>query len=73
MQKKLQAFKDHFALENKKGLADYLKDEEEKHPKAMEFEAKRYQERLKNDVDIAEKNLGTSAGRVRLRGAACGL
>ena len=57
MQKKLQAFKDHFALENKKGLADYLKDEEEKNRKAMEFEAKRYQERLKNDVDIAEKNL----------------
>jgi hypothetical protein len=57
MQKKLQAFKDHFALENKKTLADYLKDEEEKNRKEMEFEAKRYQERLKNDVDIAEKNL----------------
>ena len=57
MQKKLQAFKDHFALENKKGLADYLKDEDEKNRKAMEFEAKRYQERLKNDLDIAEKNL----------------
>ena len=39
MQKKLQAFKDHFALENKKGLADYLKDEEEKNQKAMAFEA----------------------------------
>ncbi len=57
MQKKLQAFKDHFALENKKALADYLKDEDEKHQKEMEYEAKRYQERLKNDVDIAEKNL----------------
>ena len=57
MQKKFQAFKDHFALENKKALADYLKDEEEKHQKEMEYEAKRYQERLKNDVDIAEKNL----------------
>lgn len=57
MQKKFQAFKDHFALENKKTLADYLKDEEEKHQKEMEYEAKRYQERLKNDVDIAEKNL----------------
>ena len=56
MQKKFQAFKDHFALENKKTLADYLKDEEEKHQKEMEYEAKRYQERLKNDVDIAEKN-----------------
>ena len=57
MQKKFQAFKDHFALENKKTLADYLKDEDEKHQKEMEYEAKRYQERLKNDVDIAEKNL----------------
>ena len=57
MQKKLQAFKDHFALENKKALADYLKDEDEKHQKEMEYEARRYQERLKNDVDIAEKNL----------------
>jgi hypothetical protein len=57
MQKKLQAFKDHFALENKKALADYLKDEDEKHQKEMEYEAKRYQERLKNDVDIAEKNM----------------
>ena len=57
MQKKLQAFKDHFTLENKKSLADYLKDEDEKHRKEMEYEAKRYQERLKNDVDIAEKNL----------------
>lgn len=57
MQKKLQTFKDHFALENKKGLADYLKNEDERHQKEMEYEAKRYQERLKNDGDIAEKNL----------------
>ncbi|MDR3700925.1 MAG: hypothetical protein P4L56_14865, partial [Candidatus Sulfopaludibacter sp.] len=49
-----QLAKDHFALENKKTLADYLKDEDEKHRKEMEFEAKRYQERLKNDLDIAE-------------------
>ena len=57
MQKKLQAFKDHFALENKKALADYLKDEEEAAHRLLEWEVKRYQERLKNDVDIAEKNL----------------
>ena len=57
MQKKLQAFKDHFALENKKALADYLKDEEEAAHRLLEREAKRYQERLKNDVDISEKNL----------------
>ena len=73
MQKKLQAFKDHFALENKKTLADYLKDEDEKHQKEMEYEAKRYQERLKNDVDIAEKNLDHLRDGVRLRGAAGGL
>ena len=73
MQKKFQAFKDHFALENKKTLADYLKDEEEKHQKEMEYEAKRYQERLKNDVDIAEKNLDHLRDGVRLRGAAGGL
>ena len=57
MQKKLQAFKDHFALENRKALADYLKDEDEKHQKEMEYEAKRFQDRLKNDVEISEKNL----------------
>ena len=57
MQKKLQAFKDHFALENRKALADYLKDEEEAAHRQLEWEAKRYQERLKNDVDISEKNL----------------
>ncbi len=57
MQKKLQAFKDHFALENKKSLADYLKDEDEKHAKEMAYEAKRFQDRLKNDTEIAERNL----------------
>ena len=57
MQKKLQAFKDHFALENRKALADYLKDEDEKHQKQMEYEAKRFQERLKHDVEISEREL----------------
>ncbi len=55
--KKLQAFKDHFALENKKALADYLKDEEEAAHKQLEWEAHRYQQRLQNDVEIAERNL----------------
>ena len=57
MQKKLQAFKEHFALENKKALADYLKDEEEAAHKQLEWEAQRYQQRIQNDTDIAEKNL----------------
>ena len=56
-QKKFQAFKDGFALENRKALADYIKDEEEKNQRAMAFEAQRYRERLKNDVEIAERNM----------------
>jgi hypothetical protein len=54
---KLEAFKQHFALENKKALADYLKDEEEAHQRAMEFEARRFQQRIQNDTEIAERNL----------------
>ena len=54
---KLEAFKQHFALENKKALADYLKDEEEAHQRAMEFEARRFQQRIQNDAEIAERNL----------------
>ena len=57
MQKELQAFKEHFALENKKALADYLKDEEEAAHKQLEWDAQRYQQRIQNDTDIAEKNL----------------
>jgi hypothetical protein len=57
MQKKLQAFKDHFALENKKALADYLKDEEEKNRKAMEYEAHRFQQRLAYNEEIAKQDL----------------
>ena len=57
MRQKLQAFKDHFALENKKALADYLKGEEEAAHKAMEWESTRYQQRIQNDAQIAEKNL----------------
>src|SRR5579885_2575025 len=54
---KLEAFKQHFALENKKALAEYLKDEEEAHQRAMEFEARRFQQRVQNDAEIAERNL----------------
>jgi hypothetical protein len=54
---KLEAFKQHFALENKKALADYLKDEEEAHQRAMEFEARRFQQRIQNDAEIGERNL----------------
>jgi len=54
---KLEAFKQHFAIENKKALADYLKDEEEAHQRAMEFEARRFQQRIQNDAEIAERNL----------------
>jgi len=54
---KLEASKQHFAIENKKALADYLKDEEEAHQRAMEFEARRFQQRIQNDAEIAERNL----------------
>lgn len=54
---KLEAFKQHFALENKKALAEYLKGEEEAHQRAMEFEARRFQQRIQNDAEIAERNL----------------
>jgi hypothetical protein len=54
---KLEAFKQHFAAENKKALAEYLKDEEEAHQRAMEFEARRFQQRVQNDAEIAERNL----------------
>ena len=56
-QKKLQAFKDHFALENRKALAEYLKDEEEASRKLIEYEAHRYQQRLQNDLEIASRNM----------------
>jgi hypothetical protein len=54
---KLKAFLGHAADENKKALADYLKDEDEKHQREMAYEAKRFQERLQHDTEIAEKNL----------------
>jgi hypothetical protein len=54
---KLEAFKQHFALENKKALAEYLRDEEQAHQRAMEFEARRFQQRVQNDAEIAERNL----------------
>ncbi len=57
MQKKLQAFKDHFALENRKALAEYLKDEEEAARRHLEYEAHRFQQRIANDAEIAAKNL----------------
>jgi hypothetical protein len=57
LRQKFQAFKDHFAQENKKTLADYLKDEDEKHEKEMAYEAHRFQQRLQNDAEIVERNL----------------
>jgi hypothetical protein len=54
---KLEAFKQHFALENKKALAEYLEDQEEAHQRAMELEARRFQQRIQNDAEIAERNL----------------
>jgi len=56
-QKKLQAFKDHFALENKKVIADHLKDVEEAAHREFELESQRYQKRLEHDVEIANRNL----------------
>jgi hypothetical protein len=54
---KLEAFKQHFALENRKALAEYLKNEEEAHQREMELEARRFQQRIQNDAEIAERNL----------------
>jgi hypothetical protein len=54
---KLKAFLGKTADDNKRALADYLKDEDEKHAKEMAYEAKRFQERLQHDTEIAEKNL----------------
>ncbi|HOQ48103.1 MAG TPA: hypothetical protein PK157_22545 [Bryobacteraceae bacterium] len=56
-QKKLDAFKKHFALDNKTALAEYLQDQEEVHRRQMEFEARRFQQRIQNDAEIAERNL----------------
>jgi len=57
MRQKLEAFKQHFALENRKALAEYLKDEEEAHQRDMELDARRFQQRIQNDAEIAERNL----------------
>jgi hypothetical protein len=57
MRQKLEAFKQHFALENRKALAEYLKNEEETHQRDMELEARRFQQRIQNDAEIAERNL----------------
>ncbi|MBS1853887.1 MAG: hypothetical protein JST11_00865 [Acidobacteria bacterium] len=54
---KLKAFLGKTADDNKKALADYLKDEDEKHQREMAYEAKRFQERLQHDTEIAERNL----------------
>ena len=54
---KFKAFLGKTADDNRKAIADYLKDEDEKHQKTMEYEARRFQERLKNDTEIAERNL----------------
>lgn len=57
LQKKFQAFKDHFAAENRKALADYLRDEEEAANAQLKWEATLYQERLQHEVEISERRL----------------
>ena len=73
MQKKFQAFKDHFALENKKTLADYLKDEDEKHQKEMEYEAQAIPGASEERRGYCGEEPRPSPDGVRLRGAAGGL
>ena len=57
MRLKLQAFKDHFAEENRKALADYLKDEEAAAKKQLDWEAKTYQQRLQHEVEISDRSM----------------
>lgn len=47
---KLDAFKKHFADENRKALSDYLKGEEEAGQKRMEWDARAFQKRLDFDT-----------------------
>ncbi|HZT29410.1 MAG TPA: hypothetical protein VFA33_05980 [Bryobacteraceae bacterium] len=54
---KLKAFLGKSADENKKALADYVKDQEDAAHKQMEWEAHRFQQRLQNDTEIAQRNL----------------
>jgi len=53
---KLKAFLKHTSDDNKKALADYLKEQEEAHQRQMQWEAHRFQQRLANDAEIAGKN-----------------
>jgi hypothetical protein len=55
--KKFDAFKEHVALENRKEAAEVVKQIEEEAERRNQFEAHRFQERIKNDAEIAEKNL----------------
>ncbi len=54
---KLHAFLLKTSDDNKKALADYLKDQEDAAHKQSEWEAHRFQQRLQNDTEIAQRNL----------------
>ena len=54
---KFDAFKQKFAKDNREHLAEYLKGEEEAAEKRREWESRLYQQRLQNDVDVANRNL----------------
>jgi hypothetical protein len=55
---KLHAFLLKSSDDNKKALADYRKDQEDAAHKQLEWEAHRFQQRLQNDTEIAQHNLG---------------
>ena len=68
-QKKLQAFKDHFAQENRKALADYLRGEGEAAQRTQEFETHRYQQRVQT-TPTSPAQSGPGAGVYTLRSSA---
>jgi len=53
---KLKAFLKHTSDDNRKALAEYLKEQEEAHQRQMQWKAHRLQQRLANDAEIAGKN-----------------
>lgn len=55
--KKFDAFKEHIGVEHRKEAAEIVKQIEEEAERRNQWEAKRYQDRIKNDADIAEKNI----------------
>jgi hypothetical protein len=57
LEKRWGAFKRALFEDNKKHIAEYLKDEEEAARKVMEWDAERYQRRIQNDADVSERNV----------------